>query len=402
MSGIDARLGQLTPEQRELLRRRMKERARGSAQAVPQETYEGPPARLSLYFFPQARALAAPDYYDMMLRACEFADEQGFHAAWFPERHFVDFGGSHPNPSVLAAAAAVRTRRLGIRAGSVAAPLHHPVRIAEEWAVVDNLSGGRTGISFASGWHPDDFVLARTPYDERKDVLLRTADQVRRLWAGEAVEFPSTAGEPAKVLAQPRPVQPELPVWITAAGNPDTFVAAGTAGHGVMTALLGQTLNQLRENILRYREARRTAGHPGDGDVVVMTHAYVSDAPDLEERLRPALHAYLSSYRSQTGGGEEEVLLEAAFQDYLAGPSLLGGPDKARAVLARLAEAGADEVGCLIDFGLPAQDVLAGLPALAGLLPEAAGPASAARPAPTGPAAAVRPDPASDSGDRSA
>lgn len=376
MSGIDERLGQLTPEQRETLRLRLRERARQAPEAPgPQDPV--PLVRLSLYFFPQARALAAPDYYSMMLRASEFADERGFHAAWFPERHFVDFGGSHPNPSVLAAAVAARTRRLKLRAGSVAAPLHHPVRIAEEWAVVDNLSGGRAGISFASGWHPDDFVLARDPHDERKKTLMRVAEQVRRLWAGERLTFPNTAGEASHVVTQPRPVQPVLPVWITAAGSPETFRAAGAAGYGVMTALLGQTLRQLRENVDRYRAARQDAGHDGRGDVVVMTHAHVSDDPGLEERLRPALHGYLSSYRAQTGGAgdDEQVLLEAAFQDYLSGPSLLGTRAKAGSVLARLAEAGADEVGCLIDFGLPPQDVLDGLPQLATLLP-------AARPAP--------------------
>lgn len=376
MSNVNERLGNLTAAQRDLLRRRLRERSQETEKAdgqAPATPLESPPVRLSLYFFPQARALAAGAYYDMLLRACEFADTHGFCAAWFPERHFVDFGGSHPNPSLIAAAVATRTRHLGLRAGSVAAPLHHPVRIAEEWALVDNLSGGRVGVSFASGWHPDDFVLARQPYDERKKTLMSTVEQVRALWAGEPVSFPSTTGAQADVVTNPRPVQPVLPVWITAAGNPESFVAAGTAGCGVMTALLGQTLGQLRDNIARYRAAWRAAGHQGDGDVVVMTHTYVSDAPDLEDRLRPALHAYLSSYRDQTRDGqapeEEQVLLEAAFQDFLAGPSLLGTPAKARSVLATLAEAGADEVGCLVDFGLPAEDVLDALPALAGLLP---------------------------------
>ncbi|WP_406466497.1 LLM class flavin-dependent oxidoreductase [Streptomyces hirsutus] len=379
MSRINDRLGQLTPEQRQALRQRLARRDRYQ-QDTPDASGPPPQApdiRLSLYFFPQAGAYATADYYAMLLSACELADERGFHAAWFPERHFVDFGGSHPNPALLAGAVAARTRRLRLRAGSVAAPLHHPVRIAEEWSVVDNLSGGRVGVSFASGWHPDDFVLARDPYDERKKTMMRTAEQVRRLWAGERLTFPSATGGPAEVAVQPRPVQPELPVWITAAGNPETFQAAGTAGYGVMTALLGQTLGQLRDNIARYRAARHSAGHPGTGDVVVMTHAHVSDAPDHEERLRPALHGYLASYRAQTGDGDEKVLLEAAFQDYLAGPSLLGTPAKAASVLARLAEAGADEVGCLIDFGLPPRDVLDGLPRLVDLLPHSAGPSTA-------------------------
>ena len=83
----------------------------------------------------------------------KFADEHGFHAIWLPERHFNQFGGLFPNPSVIGAALAMVTRNIQIRSGSIVAPLHHPVRIAEEWAVVDQLSGGRVGLSFASGWH---------------------------------------------------------------------------------------------------------------------------------------------------------------------------------------------------------------------------------------------------------
>jgi natural product biosynthesis luciferase-like monooxygenase protein len=153
----------------------------------------------------------------------------GWSGRYQQTRRPASWAKSHPNPSVLVATAAAGTRRLRLRAGSVAAPLHHPVRIAEEWAVVDNLSGGRVGVSFAGGWHPDDFVLARAPYDVRKHTLMRTVEQVRRLWTGERLTFPSTAGAPSQVVVQPRPVQPELPVWITAAGSPETFQAAGTA-----------------------------------------------------------------------------------------------------------------------------------------------------------------------------
>src|SRR5213078_4517214 len=113
-----------------------------------------------------------------------FADRHGFAAVWTPERHFHPFGGLYPNPSVTGAAVAVATERVRIRAGSVVAPLHHPLRIAEEWSVVDNLSGGRVGISFASGWQPNDFVLAPDSYTDRKNIMLRGIEEVRRLWRG--------------------------------------------------------------------------------------------------------------------------------------------------------------------------------------------------------------------------
>ncbi|MDQ0989115.1 MupA/Atu3671 family FMN-dependent luciferase-like monooxygenase [Streptomyces sp. V3I7] len=372
MSELSQRLQKLTPEQRKRLSENLRRReASPTAEPVgaSQPKHVLLPKRQSLYFFASASAHAAADYYPLVLEAAKQADQAGLHAIWLPERHFVDFGGFSPNPAVLGAAVAVSTERLGIRAGSVAAPLQHPARITEDWALVDNLSGGRAGVSFASGWHPDDFVLAREDYADRREVTARTIEHVRAHWRGEAVSYPTTAGGKAEVRTQPRPVQAELPVWLTAAGNPATFEAAGRAGYGIMTALLGQTLKALRENVARYRAAWRAAGHEGDGDVVVMAHSYVSDRPDLEEFLRPAMHAYLRSFRSQTTESEqdEEVLLESAYLDFLQGPSLLGTPDKARAVLAELRDAGADEVGHLVDFGLPAADVLAGLPQLLAL-----------------------------------
>jgi natural product biosynthesis luciferase-like monooxygenase protein len=371
MGDFNDRLRNLSPEQRRLLRERMRRTAGVPAPGVP--AADGPaPGRLSLYFFASADSMPAADYYRMVLSAAKVADRYGLHALWLPERHFVDFGGFSPNPAVLAAAIAVRTERLRIRAGSVAAPLQHAVRIAEDWALVDNLSGGRVGISFASGWHRDDFILAREDYARRREVTAQTIEQVRALWRGETVRHATTAGGEAEARLSPRPVQPSLPVWMTSTGRAATFAAAGMAGYGVMTALLGQTLPALRENIARYRAAWREAGHPGRGDVVVMVHAYVSDRPDLEAFLRPSMHRYLAAFQRQTASAaDSDVLLEQAFRSYLHGPvSLLGTPGKARTVLRGLAEAGADEVGCLVDFGLPAEAVLAGLPQIAALTPK--------------------------------
>ncbi len=105
----------------------------------------------SLFYFASAAQTAAEDSYRLLIEGAKFADRHGFKAVWTPERHFHSFGGLFPNPSLTSAAIAAITERVQIRAGSVVLPLHHPVRVAEEWAVVDNLSNGRVGISFASG-----------------------------------------------------------------------------------------------------------------------------------------------------------------------------------------------------------------------------------------------------------
>src|SRR5207253_3560653 len=122
----------------------------------------------SLFYFSSDERSAGDDKYRLLMEGARFADRAGFTAVWTPERHFHAFGGLYPNPSVISAALAAITERIRIRAGSVVLPLHHPVRVAEEWSVVDNLSRGRVGLSFAAGWHADDFIFAPERYAARK------------------------------------------------------------------------------------------------------------------------------------------------------------------------------------------------------------------------------------------
>src|SRR5947208_4886832 len=154
------------------------------------------PLDFSLFYFSADQGEDPTNKYRLLLEGARFADRHGFAAVWTPERHFHRFGGLYPNPSVTAAAIAAITEHVRIRAGSVVLPLHHPARVAEEWAVVDNLSHGRVGISFASGWQPDDFVVAPANYAERKELMYRQIETVRQLWRGDGVSFPGPAGAP--------------------------------------------------------------------------------------------------------------------------------------------------------------------------------------------------------------
>jgi len=149
----------------------------------------------SLYFFGHYPAEFRAGKYDLLFEAARYGDRHGFSALWFPERHFHPFGGLSPNPSVLAAALARETERIALRAGSVVLPLHHPLRVAEEWSLVDNLSGGRVGLSYASGWHPNDFALAPEAYGRHRDLMFERIEEVRRLWRGEALRVRDGAGK---------------------------------------------------------------------------------------------------------------------------------------------------------------------------------------------------------------
>jgi natural product biosynthesis luciferase-like monooxygenase protein len=323
--------------------------------------------------------------YDDILAIARAADALGFAAIWTPERHFQDFGQVFPSPAVLGAALALATERIALRAGSVVLPLHHPLRVVEDWAVVDNLSGGRVGLSIATGWHSTDFVLAPGKYADRREHAMTGIPLLRRLWAGDAVTLPDGTGAPARVRPWPRPVSPDLPIWLTASGRPDTWVAAGRMRANVLSATAGQSRGELADKIRRYREAYDAAppvpGTSPHGTVTLMAHTYVgTDDADALRHVAAPLRAYLESYvgqgaSSRAGGGrpgtmaaaDTGLLTEFALRRYLAWGSLLGSPQTCADSLNDLRDLGCDEVACFIDFGLGAEEVLASLHRLAGV-----------------------------------
>ncbi len=337
------------------------------------------PIELSLMYFASADTAGA-DKYRLLLEGARYADAHGFAAVWVPERHFHAFGGLYPNPAVANAAVAAVTKRIALRAGSVVNALHHPARIAEEWAIVDNLSHGRVGISFASGWQPRDFVLAPEAYATAREKMVEGIEIIRRLWRGEAVTFPGPGGEPYEVRTLPRPVQPELPIWLTAAGSPETFRTAGELGASILTHLLGQTLEEVASKLAIYREAWKSAGHPGDGHVTLMLHTFVGDdEEEVRETVRRPMMSYLGSslglvkgfaqswtaYKKRADGttsvdldldslSEEELegLLAYSFERYYETSALFGDVERALAIVDRLKGLGVDEIACLIDFGV--------------------------------------------------
>ncbi|WP_409493599.1 MupA/Atu3671 family FMN-dependent luciferase-like monooxygenase [Amycolatopsis sp. cmx-11-12] len=324
-------------------------------------------------------AESGSDRYRLLLEGAKFADRNGFSAVWTPERHFHAFGGQYPAPSVTAAALAMVTDRISIRAGSVVLPLHHPVRVAEEWSVVDNLSNGRVGMALASGWHHDDFVFAPENYAERKKVMLEGIETVRSLWRGESVPMTGGTGAGVDVRIRPAPVQAELPMWLSSAGSPDTFRAAARAGLGVLTHLLGQDLDSLAEKIAAYRETWREHHGTDGGHVALMVHTFVD--PDRDHALATArgpftryLGTSLDLLRGLAKGlgmefdslGEDDraALLDHAADRYLSTGGLFGTPADCAEFAWRLSQVGVDEIACLIDFGIDPEQVLASLPQL--------------------------------------
>ncbi len=331
--------------------------------------------KFSLYFFGDYPPAFRQDKYDLLFDAVKYADKNDFYAVWIPERHFHSFGGFSPNPSVLASALARETTRIKLRGGSVVLPLHHPVRVAEEWSVVDNLSKGRVGISIATGWHPNDFVFAPENYAVRHDVCLKHIELIRTLWSGGTIPVKGGAGNELEIGLIPLPMQRELPIWLSGV-SPKSYELAGQLGAGVLTNLQDQTLAEVGEKIKLYRASLAKHGHdPKTGRVTALMHAFIGDdLQQVREQARRPFCNYLKASLKITqnkiashGGkvdvdqvpeADMEFLLNKAYERYVQERALVGTVESSASIVDQLVAIGVDEIGCLIDFGVDKDSTL--------------------------------------------
>ena len=341
---------------------------------------------LSLFFFSADAEGPADDRYRLLFEAARFADKHGFAAIWTPERHFQRFGGLYGSPTATGAALAVMTRRIGIRAGSVVLPLQNPLRVAEEWAMIDNFSNGRVAIAAASGWHVNDFVLSPGTYQNRYQDMFEKLELIRRLWRGEKISLPNGAGIATEVGILPLPVQKEIPIWLTGQSD-DTFRAAGELGLNVLTAnfALRHDLGDFERKVGLYRETIEKH-HGRRGHVTLMAHTFAAEnQAEIRSIARPALARYLAvnlgMQKDHSAGKQEqqgfarlstresEIMIRTQVQNDLTSPlSFIGTTEHCAQQVERLQASGADEIACLIDFGIPFEEVMASLGRLATLL----------------------------------
>ena len=341
---------------------------------------------LSLFFFAADSAERQDKKYQMLLDAARFADEHRFTAVWTPERHFQQFGGLYGSPSVTGAALAVLTKHISIRAGSVVLPLQNPLRVAEEWAMIDNLSNGRVAISAASGWHVDDFVLSPETYQNRHEDMYQKIVIIQKLWRGEKIRLANGAGVQTEVGILPAPVQKELPIWLTGKSD-DIFFIAGKLGFNVLTANFSLR-HDVKEFVRKARIYRDTIQmhHSRRGHITLMAHAFVAESHDAIERIAgPAMAEYIKvniemqqhhdagtrEDRGFTGLSDRgrEIMIGSQVNQNISGPlSFVGTLDHCAHQAECLSEHGVDEIACLIDFGIGTEDVMASLRRLSMLL----------------------------------
>ncbi len=224
-----------------------------------------------------------PVLYKNFLEQADTAEASGFDTAWYTEHHFRTFGGMTPSVTALMSAVAQRTRRIRLGSAVVILPLHHPLAVAEEMAVLDILSEGRIELGVGRGMEAfeykvfgSDFAKAQEKLEEQIQIIRAAWTQHPFTWHGRMYDFPV----PMEIL--PSPVQqPHPPIWMSAVFSEAHYRWIGLQGFNLMTLSWVQpNLARARALINIYREALQEAGHdPATRDIMAMYPTYCGETP---------------------------------------------------------------------------------------------------------------------------
>jgi alkanesulfonate monooxygenase SsuD/methylene tetrahydromethanopterin reductase-like flavin-dependent oxidoreductase (luciferase family) len=283
--------------------------------------------------------------YDSGLEQMLAAEALGYQSVWIAEHHFNDYGLC-PAPPVLAAFLAARTRTLRLGMGVSLLPLHHPIDLAEQLAVLDVVSGGRLDVGIGRGGTLQDYQTFRS---ERADARQRIEEGIalmQHCWRGEPFDFQGQFHSAERLHVRPRPTQRPHPPLFIAANSEDSVLSAARLGLPTLSSFF-VPVDELQRRRRLYRETARAAGRSeAEVDEVESRCGgmrVVHVAPSRTEALRatePPFMSYqrkMAMLRSNTTGGtvpdsfDRSLLRLRTFHEYLAdGWALIGTPGEVR------------------------------------------------------------------------
>jgi natural product biosynthesis luciferase-like monooxygenase protein len=256
--------------------------------------------KISLLYLPTYRSQRTTfqQLYRDILEEVEFADRNGFDAVWFAEHHFFPYGGAIPSVPVLATAAAERTRRIRLGSGVGLIGLNDPIRVAEEFAMLDNLSGGRLDFGIGRAFQRAEYDAFNVPMDESRARFNDAHEIIMKAWTQDAVSHDSKYRTLRDVTVIPRPLQkPHPPVYVACIMTEESFRFTGERGYNLMYVPYVGTPELMRERLGWYGESLLKGGHdPKTHDVMVAVHFFCGEsAAHARDYPREFISDYLDS-----------------------------------------------------------------------------------------------------------
>ena len=224
-----------------------------------------------------------------------YGEELGFESVWLAEHHFHSFGGILSSPTVIGAAIAQKTSKIRIGTAVTLLPYHNPLRIAEDYATLDCLSGGRLEFGIGHGFIKWESLTFGTPLEELRNRFKENLDIILKAWSKPKFSHKGKFYRYDDVEVLPRPMQKPFPtVWMGATSTAESFEFAGRSGFHIMLIPFLHEIDELRAMVELYFNARRAAGYdPNSARVIAMYHIYVGENyTEARSTAEPALAAY--------------------------------------------------------------------------------------------------------------
>lgn len=308
---------------------------------------------------PILRDTTQRDPYRQTYELARIAEEAGFDTATVGHHHFM--AGNMSDPLTFLAAIAARTDTLRLGTGIFQLPVHNPVRVAEQVATVDELSGGRVSLGVGLGWWPTEYEVHGSVFRERGARMTEALEILRLVWTTERASFEGRFHSFPELTVYPRPVQrPHPPLWV--AGVADAAIERAAALGDAWLCGPVQSLATAQSCLATYREAREGTGRPADW--ILRRYAWLGrNRAEVEREALPAYVGGLMEHWRESTEDEAELALFRRIDDGEDVPAteiaqdrlLWGGPDDVIAQIERYRTAtGCDHVHAAFGAGLPA------------------------------------------------
>jgi alkanesulfonate monooxygenase SsuD/methylene tetrahydromethanopterin reductase-like flavin-dependent oxidoreductase (luciferase family) len=292
--------------------------------------------------FPALPGRPERDAFAEAFAQIDAAERWGLDVMWLAELHFDPQRSVLSAPLSIASAVAARTSRIKIGIAVQVLPLCHPLRLAEEGATVDQISGGRLIFGVGRSGLPRTYEDYGVSYAESRDRFAEVLDIVEQAWSQPAVSYEGKYYTFNNITVAPKPLQKPLPPIRIAAASPDTYPAVGERGLPIFINARYGSFSEFVPEITRYREAYAAAGHPGRGQVFLRVPTYVAET-EAQARAE-AEESLMHFYREQAGrlrdslsragtraieGRAERLkrIENLTYDEALTGQVLIGTPD---------------------------------------------------------------------------
>ena len=264
--------------------------------------------------------LEAPDGdykkgYDEMMGQIEYAEELGFDAVWLAEHHSSAYG-SIPSPQVALAAIAERTKKIKIGSLISVLPLGNPIRIAEDYAMVDILSNGRLQFGVGRGYQPGEFEMLGVDMKDTRGRFKEELEIIKGLWTNDSFSYDGKYYQLDEVSIKPRPIQSPPPIYV-ASISPETFDLVADMGLNIAATPTLSTLDELKIQLQDARKILIQKGmKPEDINFPINLQVHVAENAEVAyERTGKYFEWYFDFVPKLVPGGKGEKA-EKSYESY--------------------------------------------------------------------------------------